>query len=259
MKKTSEHRDQLRLLKFISNAGNANVQVFGEKGEGRLLITSIVNKKQAQICLATTLDSLKKFGLVKDSNEQLKLTSTGHLHLLREQVSESEGVQDKFQAQHRVTCKESIKMNGDRHTVVVNRAESPLMRLKSKAMPDGSPWISDAQFVAGERLRADFTKAQLMPNVTSNWNFSAGCSGKKRNAVRFELSDSAIDARQRVESAREYVGSELAGLLIDVCCFLKGLEIVEKEQQWPARSAKLMLRTGLDLLARRYGLEPMRK
>ena len=70
------------------------------------------------------------------------------------------------------------------------------------------------------------------------------------------LSDSALDARQRFNQALAFVGPDLSNVLIDVCCYLKGLQQVEREQGWPSRSAKLMLRTGLGLLAQFYGTEP---
>jgi hypothetical protein len=67
-----------------------------------------------------------------------------------------------------------------------------------------------------------------------------------------DLADSAIAARVAVNRALEAMGPELAGVALDVCCFMKGLETVERERQWPARSAKLMLRTALMALSRHY-------
>ena len=51
------------------------------------------------------------------------------------------------------------------------------------------------------------------------------------------------------------MGPEFAGVLLDVCCFLKGLEDIEHERRWPPRSAKILLQLGLDRLARHYGFE----
>ena len=45
--------------------------------------------------------------------------------------------------------------------------------------------------------------------------------------------------------------------MIDVCAFGKGLQVIESERRWPRRSAKLVLRIGLDQLAHQLGLSPL--
>ncbi len=63
-----------------------------------------------------------------------------------------------------------------------------------------------------------------------------------------------IASRQRVRLAMDDPRPEFSGLLMDVCCFLRGLEEVERERGWPPRSAKIVLQLALDRLARHYGL-----
>jgi hypothetical protein len=104
---------------------------------------------------------------------------------------------------------------------------------------------------AGERLRADFTRAHLMPRTTSNWE-SPISSGPRSNGTG-HFTETMIAARQRVHQALDGAGPEFAGLLLDVCCFLKRLEDIERERAWPARSAKVVLRLALERLARHYG------
>ena len=139
-------------------------------------------------------------------------------------------------------------------TVVVNNAESPLAMLARRKNRNGLRFLSAPEFRAGERLRSDYSRGHLMPSLGMNWGSVRGSSGQGARDVNgiAELTDAALAARQRVEKAIEAVGPELAGVLIDVCCFLKGLEQVEAERAWPARSAKIILKSALSALARHY-------
>jgi hypothetical protein len=136
--------------------------------------------------------------------------------------------------------------------VVVNDSESPLAWLARRKGRDGRAMIDPAQFLAGERLRADFTRAHLTPRITSSWSGIGRTRGASSGAG--DMTEVVIASRQRVRQALDACGPEFAGLLLDVCCFLRGLEDVERERGWPARSAKVVLQLALDRLARHYGL-----
>ena len=68
-----------------------------------------------------------------------------------------------------------------------------------------------------------------------------------------EIADNVIASAERVRRTLAAVGPEHAGILIDVCCHLKGLEDVERRAGWPRRSAKIVLGMALASLARHYG------
>lgn len=133
----------------------------------------------------------------------------------------------------------------------VNLDESPLAAL-ARPGRDGAPFLEPAALAAAERLRRDFEFARLQPRITSSWSASVN-TGRRDGGTR-DLADNVVAARKRVEKAVAAVGPELSGVLLDVCCFLKGIETVERERRWPARSAKLVLRLALAALARHYGI-----
>ena len=154
-----------------------------------------------------------------------------------------------FQDQHRTLVAGSDPEHGH---LRINQDESPLAALARLRGRGGALFLEPAQVEAGERLRADFTRGQMQPSLGQNWQPVRYARQPGLAGGAEDLTGSALSARLRVEAALAEVGPELSGVLLDVCCFLKGLAEVERERQWPARSAKLMLRTALAALARHY-------
>lgn len=137
----------------------------------------------------------------------------------------------------------------------LNDAESPLAWLHRRKDKAGNPLIGDAAFAAGERLRADYTRAGLMPATGVDWSLPSKGRGRKSGGRGpADILDAALDARDRVNTALGAVGPELGGILVDVCCHLYGLEQVERARGWPKRSAKVVLEMALSRLARHYGI-----
>lgn len=163
---------------------------------------------------------------------------------------------DSFRQQHQLRSIGEKEVDGIRRSVLINEAESPLGWLKSRKDRNGKTLISSQQYEAGERLRADYWFAHLSPRVTSNWSELAS-SGRSRRSAPTNAADfreEVIAAKERVMRALMAVGPEIAGVLVDICCELKGLEEAEKQNGWPQRAGKVVLQIGLTRLARHYGL-----
>jgi hypothetical protein len=173
--------------------------------------------------------------------------STAEQRALAEQV----GV-EMFRARHLELAVAQVQTDAGPIRATIDVAESPLAWLARRRGRDGRAMLEPVQFQAGEQLRSDFTTADLMPRITANWQ--APVADGRRGASPGAYTDAVVEARRRVRQALDSVGPEFAGVLVDVCCFLKGLEQVESERGWPARSGKVVLQLGLDRLARHYGL-----
>lgn len=136
----------------------------------------------------------------------------------------------------------------DGKSTLINRDENTLARLARMKKHNGAPLLDAAAIEAGERLAADFMRAGMVPGVTMRWD-ATGAKGDYR-AHPTEL---MIAARQRVEAALAFTGHELAGLLIDVLAFSKGVETIERDRHWPQRSGKILIALALSRLATHYG------
>ena len=79
--------------------------------------------------------------------------------------------------------------------VLVNDSESPLAWLARRKGRDGRAMIVPDQFIAGERLHADFTRGHMTPRVTSSWT---GIAGTGAGGGAGEMTDLILASRQRV-------------------------------------------------------------
>lgn len=129
-----------------------------------------------------------------------------------------------------------------RRSVTVNLAESPLGWLHAHGH------LSDRLFDAGERLRADYERAQIAPHVTMTWEplRFRGLNGTLAPTER------QIAARQRFDGAMTTAGKGLQDILWRVVCACETVPAAERALEWPARSGKLVLRLALDRVADFY-------
>ena len=131
-------------------------------------------------------------------------------------------------------------------SVTVNLVESPLGWLRSRDL------ITQAQYDAGERLRADWERAQLSPRVTMSWDSAPMGRQRGGSADGLDLSGAQIDAKRRFHEAIDAAGPGLSDILWRVVCAGEGMRDAETALGWPARAGKLVLGLALDRLAKYY-------
>ncbi|MEI6643274.1 MAG: DUF6456 domain-containing protein [Novosphingobium sp.] len=129
-------------------------------------------------------------------------------------------------------------------TVRVNLAESPLTWLHARGH------LGDRHLAAGERLRADWERAELAPSVTMRWDPVRAAGGEPG----LTPGERQLAARARFDGAIAAAGPGLSDILWRVVCAGESLPSAEKALAWPARSGKLVLELALDRVAGFYGL-----
>lgn len=131
-----------------------------------------------------------------------------------------------------------------RRSVTVNLRESPLGWLAARGL------VTPRQLEAGERLRADYERAQLSPSVTMRWS-AARVDGGTQGV---DPTTAQLSAKRRFDAAIAAAGAGLADILWRVVCAGEGLPVAEKALGWPARAGRVVLTLALDRLASHYGL-----
>jgi hypothetical protein len=131
-------------------------------------------------------------------------------------------------------------------SVTANIVESPLGWLFSRGL------VSQRQFDAGERLRADWERAQLPPRVTMAWDSAPVSSQRGGSTAEPDLNGAQIDAKRRFNDAIAHAGPGLGDILWRIVCAGEGMRDAETALGWPARAGKLVLSFALDRVADYY-------
>ena len=90
-----------------------------------------------------------------------------------------------------------VEVDGVRRAVAVDLEESPLGWLARRRARDGHSFIAPVQLIAGERLRADFTRAGMAPRLTANWD-AVTRTDRAGGTAGLNASEAMLAARQRV-------------------------------------------------------------
>lgn len=130
-----------------------------------------------------------------------------------------------------------------KRSVTVNLAESPLSWLHARGHLD------DRLFDAGERLRADYERAQMGASVTMRWD---PVRAKTTGEGSMAHAERQVAAKQRFNAALGAAGKGLEDILWRVVCAGENLPAAERNLHWPARSGKLVLKLALDRVADYY-------
>jgi DNA-binding MarR family transcriptional regulator len=253
-------REARRILRRMSEPGAClavardmeNAVVVRDTADGRTVRTAVVGRAVAEAMALKDWLSCATRGRI----DRYRITATGRAALKR-LLAEEEAARagraaecDPFGDQHRDLDEREVGA-GPKNRTRFNLAESPLQSLARRKDRSGAPFLAAELVAAGERLREDFELAQMGPRITQNWErfLSSGGAGPRGSGAPAEGPQAA---RERVQRALSDLGPGLADAALRTCCFLEGMEAVERRMGWAARSGKIVLRIALQRLKRHY-------
>lgn len=135
----------------------------------------------------------------------------------------------------------------------------PVARLARVSDSAGVGFFAGREIAAARQLWEDFAQGQQGLTSRSDWAAPPrGSAPRGPGGAQECAAIGAIDARKRVHDALAALPHRLAEALRAFLLEEKALDTLERQCRWPARSGKLALKLGLELLADHYGLTPER-
>ena len=225
--------------------------VVRDSADGQTLKTAKLDRKLAEVMALKEWISLASDGRIA----RYKITAAGRMalkHFMAEEEAARVGMgenADPYDAQQRDWAKRNTGADTNmRRGIRYGAAESPMLALARRKDKDGTVFLRAEFVAAGERLREDYELAQISPKPEKNWErFVSG--GAK---IEQTGDGSSERAHERVAKALADLGPGLGDVVLRCCCFLEGMESVERRMGWSARSGKIVLRIALMRLKSHY-------
>jgi len=157
--------------------------------------------------------------------------------------------------QHRnIEEREIFIESGVRRPVRINNALTALDRLAKRTDRAGHPFLTKAEYEAGQRFARDYALSGYDRVATQNY-MSAGEDKTGWPGAEEDIVHSRLDARKRLKAARSAMGAGLDTAVIAVCCLDQNLQQVERAENWVAASGLTILKMGLGRLVELYGTQ----
>lgn len=135
-------------------------------------------------------------------------------------------------------------------------AEAPVRVLSRRKRSDGTAFLTPQMIRAGERFRESFEIARVAgviePDVDAILSARPDPSVLATNGNAALSVPREIMARESLLRAVSRLGPELAEAVILACCNETGMEQIEDQLDFPARSGKIVVRIALGTLMRHY-------
>ena len=227
--------------------------VVRDGADGQTLRTAVLDRTLAEAMAIKDWITLSSGGRIA----RYKINAAGRI-ALKEMMAEAEAARavlgedaDPHSEKNRDWAKRAAATDtNSRRGMRYSTTESPMLALSRRKDKDGTPFLGADLVAAGERLREDFELAQMGPHVAENWEvFLTG--GARADFTQGDGGGSD-KARARVARALGDLGPGLGDVVLRCCCFLEGMEAVERRMGWSARSGKIVLRIALMRLKSHY-------
>lgn len=197
------------------------------KHQSRLLSYAITDKARNHIRHCSAIDTKKKTYLRGDLSKSIQPIHT--------QLEVSKTVVDK-------------------RTLVSpeKKGEAPILALSRLRDKAGESFLNSVLVTAGQLLREDFELSSFISSIENTRDMGSETSP---SPITRHSSIETTDPEARLAQALHFLGPGLSDVAVRCCCHLQGMEQIEKELNWSARSGKIVLRIALMQLVQFYKLE----